>query len=36
MVACVTIFFSNEGQQPEPPHIHIKDGRDAKIWLIRS
>jgi hypothetical protein len=27
-------FFSNEGQPPEAPHIHIKGGgRDAKIWL---
>jgi len=27
-------FFSNEGQPPEPEHIHIKGGgRDAKIWL---
>ena len=27
-------FFSNEGQPPEPAHIHIKGGgRDAKIWL---
>lgn len=27
-------FFSNEGQPPEPPHIHVKGGgRDAKIWL---
>jgi hypothetical protein len=27
-------FFSNEGQPPEPPHVHIKGGgRDAKIWL---
>ena len=28
-------FFSNVGQPPEPPHIHIKgEGRAAKIWLI--
>ncbi|HEX3115842.1 MAG TPA: DUF4160 domain-containing protein [Bradyrhizobium sp.] len=27
-------YFSNEGQPPEPPHIHIKGGgRDAKVWL---
>jgi len=27
-------FFSNEGQPPEAPHIHIKGGgRDAKVWL---
>jgi len=27
-------FFSNEGQPPEPPDVHIKGGgRDAKIWL---
>lgn len=27
-------FYSNEGQPPEPPHIHIRGGgRDAKIWL---
>jgi hypothetical protein len=27
-------FFSNEGQLPEPPHIHVKGGgRDAKISL---
>lgn len=27
-------FFSNEGQPPEPVHIHVKGGgRDAKIWL---
>ena len=27
-------FFSNEGQPPEPAHVHIKGGgRDAKIWL---
>jgi uncharacterized protein DUF4160 len=28
-------FFSNEGQPPEPVHIHIK-GRDAKVWLEPS
>ncbi len=27
-------FYSNEGQPPEPPHVHIKGGgRDAKVWL---
>jgi len=27
-------YFSNEGQPPEPTHIHIKGGgRDAKVWL---
>ncbi|GLR97409.1 MULTISPECIES: DUF4160 domain-containing protein [Bradyrhizobium] len=26
-------FFSNEGQPPEPVHIHEGGGRDAKIWL---
>ena len=27
-------FFSNEGQPPEAPHIHVKGGgRDAKVWL---
>jgi hypothetical protein len=27
-------FFSNEGQPPEPPHVHVKGGgRDAKVWL---
>jgi hypothetical protein len=26
-------FFSNEGSPREPPHIHVKGGRDAKIWL---
>ena len=27
-------FYSNEGQPPEPPHIHVKGGgRDAKVWL---
>jgi len=27
-------FFSNEGQPPEPAHVHVKGGgRDAKIWL---
>jgi hypothetical protein len=32
-VACY-YFFSNEGQPPETPHIHVKGGgRDAKVWL---
>jgi hypothetical protein len=27
-------FYSNEGQPPEPPHIHVRGGgRDAKVWL---
>jgi hypothetical protein len=27
-------FYSNEGQPPEPPHIHVKGGgKDAKVWL---
>jgi hypothetical protein len=27
-------FFSNEGQPPELPHIHVQGGgRDAKVWL---
>ena len=27
-------FYSNEGQPPEPPHIHVKGGGcDAKIWI---
>ena len=27
-------LYSNEGQPPEAPHIHIKGGgRDAKVWL---
>jgi hypothetical protein len=26
-------FFSNEGQPPEAPHIHIKGGGHAKVWL---
>jgi hypothetical protein len=27
-------FFSNEGQPPEPAHIHVKGaGRDAKVWI---
>ena len=28
------LFYSNEGNPREPPHIHaIKDGLDAKFWL---
>lgn len=27
-------FFSNEGNPPEPVHIHVRKGRDnAKFWL---
>lgn len=27
-------FYSNEGQPPEPPHIHVRGGgSDAKVWL---
>jgi hypothetical protein len=27
-------FYSNEGQPPEPPHVHVRgSGRDAKVWL---
>ncbi|EAQ35562.1 hypothetical protein NB311A_17339 [Nitrobacter sp. Nb-311A] len=27
-------FFSNEGQPPEPIHVHVRGrGCDAKIWL---
>jgi len=27
-------FYSNEGQPPEPPHIHVrKAGAEAKFWL---
>ena len=30
----IYFFYSNEGQPPEPPHIHIRGGgRDAKVWL---
>src|SRR5690606_40111225 len=26
--------YSNEGDPPEPPHIHVRKGRDdAKFWL---
>lgn len=28
------LFYSNEGNPREPPHIHaVKDGIDAKFWL---
>ena len=28
------LFYSNEGNPREPPHIHaIKDGIDVKFWL---
>ena len=28
------LFYSNEGVPREPPHIHVRDGRDeAKFWL---
>jgi hypothetical protein len=28
------LFYSNEGEPREPPHIHVRDGRDeAKFWL---
>jgi hypothetical protein len=28
-------FFSNEGNPPEPPHVHIRHGeRVAKFWLV--
>lgn len=28
-------FYSNEGQPPESPHIHVRgSGRDAKVWLV--
>ena len=27
-------FYSNEGDPLEPPHIHVRKGRDdAKFWL---
>ena len=27
-------FYSNEGQPPEPAHVHIKGGGcDAKVWI---
>jgi hypothetical protein len=29
------VFYSNEGDPREPPHIHaLKDGLDAKFWLV--
>ena len=28
------LFFSNEGDPREPPHVHIRGGgKDAKVWL---
>ena len=28
-------FYSNEGNPPEPPHVHIRHGnRVAKFWLV--
>jgi hypothetical protein len=28
------LFFSNEGEPREPPHVHVRGGgKDAKIWL---
>lgn len=31
------LFYSNEGDPREPPHIHVRDGRDeAKFWLTPS
>lgn len=28
-------FFSNEGQPPEPVHVHVRGrGCDAEIWLV--
>jgi hypothetical protein len=28
-------FFSNEGDPPEPPHIHVRRGEAvAKFWLF--
>ncbi len=27
-------FYANEGNPPEPPHIHVRLGdREAKLWL---
>ena len=27
-------FFSNEGNPPEPPHVHVRHGENvAKFWL---
>lgn len=29
------LFYSNEGDPREPPHIHVvKAGIDAKFWLL--
>lgn len=29
------LFYSNEGDPREPPHVHaVKDGIDAKFWLL--
>jgi hypothetical protein len=29
------LFYSNEGEPREPPHIHaMKDGIDVKFWLL--
>jgi hypothetical protein len=31
------LFFSNEGDPREPPHVHVRGGgKDAKIWLEPS
>lgn len=31
------LFFSNEGDPREPPHVHVRGGgQDAKIWLSPS
>jgi hypothetical protein len=28
-------FFSNEGEPPEPPHIHVRRGEAvAKFWIF--
>lgn len=28
------LFYSNEGDPREPPHVHVLEGRDeAKFWL---
>lgn len=28
------LFFSNEGDPREPPHVHVRGGGgDAKVWL---
>ena len=30
-------FYSDEGNPREPPHIHVREGRDeAKFWLSPS